>query len=141
MSLTNLSQTPVSRRDSENPAPQPGPDPNPVESYAITRGERGVRCWVHRGHGVRSPLPHLMKHSEAFEIGYAGSGPSDLARSIVGDHFEMTKPEPTLYHSFKETFLASALVKDGCTITVAEIETWFRAWREHHREPLQLEVA
>jgi hypothetical protein len=52
------------------------------------------------------PLRHLVRHSPTgFEFGYAGSGPSDLARSIVGDLLNDPDPHPGLYQVVKDTFL------------------------------------
>lgn len=48
--------------------------------------------------GSLYPLPHLVRHSpDGFEYGYGGSGPSDLARSIVGDLLGERDPKPSLY--------------------------------------------
>jgi len=52
-------------------------------------------------------LPHLAKHSpDGFEYGYMGSGPSDLARSIVGDWMGTDNPDPRLYMVVKKALIA-----------------------------------
>jgi hypothetical protein len=48
-----------------------------------------------------TPLVHQVRHSPTgFEWGYQGSGPSDLARSILHDHLGHAAPPP-LYQRFK----------------------------------------
>lgn len=48
------------------------------------------------------PLPHLVRHSPAgFEWGYGGSGPADLARSLLAHHLNNTPPNPRVYQRFK----------------------------------------
>jgi len=43
------------------------------------------------------PLKHQVYHSPTgFEWGYGGSGPADLARSIMWDHLGK-EPSPSLY--------------------------------------------
>ena len=52
-------------------------------------------------------LPHLVKHSPTgFEYGYMGSGPSDLARSIVGDWMGTDDPDPRFYMAVKKMLIA-----------------------------------
>lgn len=54
------------------------------------------------------PLPHLKYHSpDGFEYGYGGSGPSDLARSIVGDLLGTKQPSPRLYQKVKWELIAN----------------------------------
>lgn len=100
-------------------------DPNPVEAYVIARAEDRVTCWVWRGHGVRSPLPHLVRHSPTgFGIGYGGSGPADLALSILAHHLDTRDVEPRLYQAFKASFLAHPEHAGGRILTAAQIEAW-----------------
>lgn len=52
-------------------------------------------------------LDHLVKHSpDGFEYGYGGSGPSDLARSIVGDYMVTDDPDPRIYQYVKKICIA-----------------------------------
>ena len=114
----------------ESAAENPGPDPNPVEFYDITRVDGRVRCWVWRGYGVRSPLPHLVRHSpDGFEIGYGGSGPADLVRLILADHLGNPDVEPAVYQAFKFSFLAQPEWSAGRKIPVAAIEDWLTMLR------------
>jgi hypothetical protein len=65
--------------------------------YVIRRSSRGiVRCMVTQeakpGQRVGLPyqLPHANLHSPTgFECGYGGSGPADLAASILADFFNV----------------------------------------------------
>ena len=56
--------------------------------------------------GVTSyPLPHLVRHSpDGFNWGYAGSGPAELARSLLMDCLGAA-PAPRLYQAFKQRFI------------------------------------
>ena len=53
-----------------------------------------------------TPLVHRVLHSpDGFEIGYAGSGPADLARSICWDLLGR-EPHPIAYQTVKDAFLS-----------------------------------
>lgn len=113
------------------PASMSGTDPNPIERYEISRDADGrVTCWVHRGFGVRASLKHLVRHSpDGFEIGYAGSGPTELARCILLCQLERS-PEAGrdidrhAYQLFRDTFLADPHWRDGRVLTARAIEDW-----------------
>jgi|WetSurMetagenome_2_1015567.scaffolds.fasta_scaffold199575_2 hypothetical protein len=46
------------------------------------------QVFVNDGKGNVYPLPHVKKHSpDGFQWGYGGSGPADLALSILSDYF------------------------------------------------------
>jgi hypothetical protein len=69
-------------------------------------------------------LMHLVHHSpDGFEYGYGGSGPSDLARSIVGDFLHTREPDPRIYQEFKWAFVANQRGPEFM-ITEDEIDTW-----------------
>lgn len=56
--------------------------------------------------GIRLPLEHKKHHSEdGFAWGYSGSGPADLARSILWDALGL-EPPPWLYQVFKDEVVA-----------------------------------
>ena len=73
---------------------------------------RGCRDSTGRAHvtiddgGILTPLPHLVRHSpDGYEWNYAGSGPADLARSLLADVLGF----PThsgVYQRFKFTVVA-----------------------------------
>jgi hypothetical protein len=59
------------------------------------------------------PLKHLVRHSPTgMNWGYGGSGPADLARSILGDFLGIDDPHPALYQQFKFEKIAP-LNQDG----------------------------
>jgi len=56
--------------------------------------------------GVERPLKHLVRHSPTgFNWGYGGSGPADLARSLLAD-FLGFDPPAAVYQAFKFDVLA-----------------------------------
>lgn len=68
------------------------------------------------------PLKHRVYHSlDGFNWGYGGSGPADLARSILWDHLG-EKPTTGLYQDFKFYFVSGW--KDTWEITSEEIQNW-----------------
>ena len=68
------------------------------------------------------PLKHRIYHSpDGFNWGYGGSGPADLARSILWD-FIGAEPTPGLYQDFKFHFVSGW--KDKWEITSEEIQNW-----------------
>jgi len=70
------------------------------------------------------PLWHKIRHSPTgYEWGYAGSGPADLALSILWD-FLGEEPSRPLYMDFKDQFVAGW--KDKWEITSAEIRRWIQ---------------
>ena len=67
-------------------------------------------------------LKHHVYHSPTgFNFGYGGSGPADLARSILWDYFK-AEPVSMCYQDFKSEFVAGW--KDEWTITQTEIRNW-----------------
>lgn len=84
-----------------------------MKTYIVQRSNRGVHCSVMPDKGSLYPLRHLLRHSpDGYEYGYGGSGPSDLARSIVGDMLDRRDPEPRLYRPVVERII-SHLEGDG----------------------------
>jgi len=68
------------------------------------------------------PLRHRVRHSPTgFEWGYLGSGPADLALSILWN-FLGKEPSRILYMDFKTRFVAGW--KDKWEITSLEIQNW-----------------
>lgn len=68
------------------------------------------------------PLRHQVRHNPTgFEWGYGGSGPADLALSILWN-FLGKEPSRILYMDFKSRFVARW--KDKWEITSLEIQSW-----------------
>lgn len=76
-----------------------------VKTYQGHRSAQGVVVEVVQD-GRPKRLKHVVYHSPTgFEWGYGGSGPADLALSILAD-FLGRKPEPWLYQAFKGDFVS-----------------------------------
>jgi hypothetical protein len=71
-------------------------------------------------------LRHIVRHSPTgFEWGYGGSGPADLALSILTDVFGGRVELADLYYmEFKFEFVAG--FGDTWTITEEQIDEWLR---------------
>lgn len=75
--------------------------------YEIRRTPFGVTARVLNSGADPYPLPHLERHSPTgFEYGYEGSGPADLARSLLGDALDTTEPTPAAYQAVKRKLIA-----------------------------------
>lgn len=81
--------------------------------------------------GGTYPLPHIVRHSPTgFEMGYCGSGPADLALSILVHYFqqfgrsraEAIRLAEPLYQEFKLQFIAPA--NGRLQITDDRIDLW-----------------
>ena len=88
--------------------------------------------------GCKRPLVHQCLHSpDGFEWGYPGSGPADLARSILADVLGWI-PDPALYQAFKFDHVASW--DDEWSITEDEIRAWLAAQTKGGRQSHDDEV-
>ncbi len=83
------------------------------------------------------PLRHVALHSPTgFEWGYGGSGPADLALSILADHLGENPSRRDLdagrsrawqlHQEFKWAFIAPLERKSDWVILGSEIEAWLR---------------
>lgn len=73
-------------------------------------------------------LAHRVRHSPAgFSWGYGGSGPADLARSILSEHLG-TDPSPGCYQAFKFAFAARFPQDGGWELSSTEIASWLAGW-------------
>ena len=96
--------------------------------------------------GVR-PLAHHVRHSpDGFSWGYAGSGPSELARCILLEHFDLPgstdtdwdSPRlPVSYQRFKFDVIARLDQHQPWSITAEQIEEWTRLQRPREPRPEQ----
>ena len=93
--------------------------PEGIRIYEVGRDADGVWARVNDGEST-TPLIHLMRHSpDGFEYGYGGSGPSDLARSIVGDVYGTDHPNQRGYMALKMEWVAT--LGDGGPFRISEI--------------------
>jgi hypothetical protein len=98
-------------------------------SGAIYRGEvvGGFAMVTVERDGQRLPLLHRVRHSpDGLNWGYGGSGPADLARSILWEHLGR-EPEPALYQDFTWAFVARFPHGQPWILTGREIERWLGA--------------
>lgn len=74
-------------------------------------------------HGVRTSLPHFVYQSPTgMDWGYSGSGPADLARSLLAHHLGGgVAPSPGIYQTFKFVVVAG-LPAEGWTLDDCEID-------------------
>lgn len=114
-----------------------------MKIYEVSRDEGGqVRAHVRDdARGIRRTLKHCVVHSPTgFETGYGGSGPADLALSILADHFGVpaarverwafslaTRKKDTaasqvwdLHQAFKRDFICASHLGAGQTYTINE---------------------
>ena len=86
---------------------------------------RGPRLVTVTSDGNEAPLRHLVWHSpDGFNWGYAGSGPSELARSIIGHLLETDDPPVELYQAFKFAFIAGLPDEKDWAIHEFTIRYW-----------------
>lgn len=106
-----------------------------VKSYLILRTDHGLECWIMLRGKRHAMLPHCLCHSPTgFDCGSSGSGPADLALSILMNFFaKAARAVPkgnTLvwrrHQAFKEHFIAPTVLKpgEGRTITSGDIRLW-----------------
>jgi len=88
----------------------------------ITVSEPGHRTRLLKQRGHHSPT--------GFEWGYGGSGPADLARSLLHDATG-EQPSETLYQAFKWGMITS-LQHETWTLTQDQILWWVRSWNREH---------
>ncbi len=73
--------------------------------------------------GRVAKLKHEVHHSpDGFSWGYGGSGPADLARSLLADHLAYI-PSPAIYQAFKWEYVARWESGRPWQITAEQIET------------------
>ena len=93
------------------------------EHQALTGDPDDVVLWRTPQGEARASVPHVPRHSPTgIEWGYGGSGPADLARSVL---LALTD-EPTadaLYHRFKAEVVA-AVPETGGVLRAADVRSW-----------------
>lgn len=96
------------------------------DAIFVQRTEDGVLAVIVSPGGRTERLPHVVRHSPTgFEYGYGGSGPADLALSILT---ACLGPETAdrLYHDFKWHTVAKQHER-AWTITVGAVREWAKA--------------
>ena len=107
--------------------------------HTIEEHRRDVRIWRDADGTLRANVPHLTHHSPSgFECGYSGSGPADLALSILAAFVPVRAGEPIerlyqgrrcslfawLHHQeFKREFIAP-MTSNGGVIASQDIRAW-----------------
>ena len=77
-------------------------------------------------------LAHRVRHSPTgLSWGYAGSGPADLARSLLWDVLGY-EPSPSLYQEFKFDVVAKWPQSGSWTMSQREIAMWVERWQSRH---------
>ena len=79
------------------------------------------------GASVNYVLKHVERHSpDGFQWGYGGSGPADLALSILTDYCSRFKIDGTLVEKYYQAFKFAFIAKAGneLEITSDQIEEW-----------------
>ena len=119
-----------------------GRDPAPTERYALL-DHTTAEVVVLDQDGVR-PLAHHVRHSpDGFSWGYAGSGPSELARCILLDHFDLpgdtdtdwNSPRlPVSYQGFKFDVIARLDQHEPWSISSRQIDEWVLTCRQEANE-------
>jgi hypothetical protein len=95
------------------------------------------KVWVIDENGQKVELMHIERHSpDGFQWGYGGSGPADLALSIMVHHLNVTcgftwdravQEADCWYQAFKREFLVGIGDQDQLDISSARISEWFTA--------------
>lgn len=85
--------------------------------------------------GQKIAVPHVVKHSpDGFAWGYAGSGPTDCARSILLEAYgvefaeRFAPPVSLIYLHFKWQVIAS-LPRGDAELPGALIDRWVKDWK------------
>ncbi len=108
-----------------------------MKSYVVTRSAKGARGNVVAmvaTEGSLNKLRHIVVHSpDGFEMGYGGSGPADLALSILCDHLGVEKRDEQsegflrawrLHQPFKREHVAPH--QNGFDIDEEQIDKWIK---------------
>lgn len=85
---------------------------------------------VFHENGGETPLPHLVRHSPTgLGWGYAGSGPADLARSLLV-HASGEEVSEAEYQAFK--FEVVAKMPEEWVLPQHAVVTWHEQWKDGH---------
>jgi hypothetical protein len=101
---------------------------DPTDNVIVTVEDR-IKEWMSphyyksKDENSRALYHHVYHSPTGFNWGYGGSGPADLARSILWDLLE-EEPDPGLYHDFKFEFVARWQVCVEWEIEETVIRNW-----------------
>lgn len=86
----------------------------------------------------RFELPHVVRHSPTgLEWGYGGSGPADLALSIMAHINEVQGVSVSLYQTFKMD-VVSGLDRDGFQLHASDVREWLsKRWSAMDEEGIR----
>lgn len=83
--------------------------------------------------GVERPLIHQAHHSPTgMAWGYQGSGPADLARSILADLLGRI-PHPAIYNQFWRDYVRTWPKDQPWDVTDEDLIEWINDWKHHHK--------
>ena len=75
-------------------------------------------------------LPHIERHSpDGFNWGYCGSGPADLALSILTDYFGKDSEAVSYYQDFKSDIIAALPIDENWILEEKEIIAWWKGYK------------
>jgi len=87
----------------------------------------GWAVFVRDGVGALRPLEHHVKHSpDGFAWGYAGSGPTELARCILIDATGDPDPDVHLVFGYRDEVIALLDKTMGFEISALSVLSWVR---------------
>jgi len=91
--------------------------------------------------GGRRLLPHVRHHSpNGMEWGFAGSGPADLAHSILADALNVPSVSAQLYQAFKFD-VVSGLEETGFVIKISQVQEWLnKRWALMSHEDIKADL-
>ena len=99
------------------------------EYEALTGDPEDVVLWRTLGGEAHASVPHAVRHSPSgIEWGYGGSGPADLALSVLLA-FTDEPPANALYQRFKHE-VVTVVPEEGGVLRAADIRRWAERTRQ-----------
>lgn len=112
-------------------------------AYVGTRDDDGtgrVHVEVYEANRLirKYELPHVVRHSPTgLEWGYGGSGPADLALSIMAHINEVPNLSSRLYQRFKED-IVSHLDQPGFRLSEGQVREWLnQRWSQMSEDDIR----